>query len=274
MMSAQRRDAAVPLGRIDRRSPVPYFFQLKALILEELDRGRWKPGERIPSEPELGELFGVSRATVRQALAELERAGRLRKEKGRGTFVTEPRSNAWFLQSAQGFYDEAAIAGHTVTSRVLRGELAPLPLWAADALDLPVETNGLFLERLRSVDGETVMYVQSYLLAEFAEQVLGADLENSSLYQVLRDEAGVEVAGGRRVVEATLARAELARMLAVKPGAAVLHVESVSVDGDGRPFETYRAWHRSDRTRIAVQVVGNELAATAGIDVPSLELGT
>lgn len=263
---------ATALGSIDRRSPVPYFFQLKSVIGEELDRGRWEPGDRIPSEPELCKQFGVSRATVRQALAELEREGRLRKEKGRGTFVSQPRSNAWFLQSSHGFFDEASDAGRVVTSRVLRRELVPLPSWAALALGVPSGSEGVLVERLRAVDGEIVMYVESYLLGEFAELVLEAELEDASLYQVLREGAEIEVAGGRRVVEATTARADLAKLLEVEQGSALLFVEAISIDEAQRPFETYRAWHRSDRTKIAVQVVGNELAATAGLDAPTLAL--
>jgi GntR family transcriptional regulator len=259
------------IGQIDRRSPVPYFFQLKSLIVEELDHGRWLPGDRIPSEPQLCDIFGVSRATVRQALAELEREGRLRKEKGRGTFVREPRSNAWFLQSAHGFFDEATDAGRTVSSRVLRRETAPLPAWAALALELPAGSDGLLLERLRSIDGEIVMYVQSYLRPEFAAAIVAADLEHTSLYQLLHDECGVAVGGGRRVVEATTARDDLARLLEIDTGSALLHVEATSVDIERRPFEAYRAWHRSDRTKIAVQVVGDELAASAGVPDSTFE---
>ena len=265
-------DAQPRPGQIDRRSPVPYFFQLKALIAEQLDRGRWAPGDRIPSEPELCKQFAVSRATVRQALAELEREGRVRKEKGRGTFVIEPRSSAWFLQSAHGFFDEATDAGRTVTSRVLRREVTTLPSWAAMSLEQPSGSEGVLLERLRSVDREIVMYVESYLRPEFSELVLGAELEHASLYSALREGAGIEVGGGRRIVEATTARADLAKLLEVERGAALLYVEAVSLDRDQRPFETYRAWHRSDRTKIAVQVVGDDIAASAGLDRPTLAL--
>jgi GntR family transcriptional regulator len=269
----ETHEAAVrPSSQIDRRSPVPYFFQLKSLISEELDAGRWSPGDRIPSEPELCQRFGVSRTTVRQALAELEREGRLRKEKGRGTFVAEPRTSAWFLQSSYGFYDEATEFGLEVRSRVLRREVATLPTWAATALELPEGSEGLRLERLRSVDGEVAMYVDSYLLSEFAEVVMDADLEHGSLYGVLRDEAGIEVAGGRRIVEAATARRELARMLEVKAGSSMLLVEAVSWDGERRPFECYRAWHRSDRTKIVVQVLAEQVAETAGLDAASLRL--
>ena len=251
-------------GEIDRRSPVPFFFQLKSLIADELDRGRWEPGDRIPSEPEFCRLFGVSRATVRQALAELEREGRLRKEKGRGTFVSEPRGNTWLLQSSHGFFDDATEAGRVVTSQVLRREVASLPNWASMALELDSGSEGVLLERLRSVDDEVVMYVQSFLRPEFAELILGAELERSSLYHVISEGAGVEVTGGRRVVEATSAPSDLAKLLSIPAGVALLQVEAISFDESNRPFETYRAWHRSDRTKITVQVVGSQAAATAG----------
>jgi GntR family transcriptional regulator len=259
--------------RIDRRSPVPFYFQLKQLIEDEIASGRWQPGGRIPSEHELCERFAVSRTTVRQALAELESEGLLHKEKGRGTFVAEPRSSSWFLQSSHGFHEEATRAGRTVTSRVLRRELEALPRWASTALGLPGGGAGLTLERVRSVDGEIVMYVVSHLLEGLAEVVLQAELEHGSLYGALNEKLGLEVSGGRRVVEATTARDELARLLQVEPGAPVLLVEAVSWDGDLHPFECYRAWHRSDRTTIEVQVVGPQAAAAAGLGPTTLRIG-
>jgi GntR family transcriptional regulator len=269
MMSVLERTSA----HIDRRSPVPFYFQLKQLIRDEITGERWLPGERIPSEHALCDHFGVSRTTVRQALAELESEGLLHKQKGRGTFVAELRASSWFLQSSHGFHDAATRAGRDVTSQVLRREIEPLPQWAAQLLDLPVGSAGVTLERLRSVDGELVMYVESHLLEELADVVLDTEFESGSLYGALKDQRGLEVAGGRRVVEATTARDELASLLEIEPGAAVLQVQAVSWDASLRAFECYRAWHRSDRTTIEVQVLGERAAATAGLDPTTLRLG-
>jgi GntR family transcriptional regulator len=269
MMSVLERTAA----RIDRRSPIPFYFQLKQLIRDEITAERWLPGERLPSEHALCDHFSVSRTTVRQALAELETEGLLVKLKGRGTFVAEPRSSSWFLQSSHGFHDEATRAGREVTSRVIRCEVKPLPQWAALALDLPAGSKGVTLERVRSVDGELVMYVESHLLEELADVVLETELETASLYGALEQWRGLEVAGGRRVVEAITARDELADLLQIEPGAAVLQVQAVSWDAGLRPFECYRAWHRSDRTTIEVQVLGRQAAETAGLDPTTLRLG-
>jgi GntR family transcriptional regulator, N-acetylglucosamine utilization regulator len=251
-------------GRIDRRSPIPYYFQLKRLVEDEVRSGRWAPGTRLPSEAELCERFTVSRTTVRQALGELEREGTLRKEKGRGTFVAEPVVSSWLLQSSHGFHEDATREGKTVTSLVLRCELEVLPDWAADALGMPPGSHGVTLERVRSVDGQLAMYVVNHLAPQLADTVLAADLEHGSLYGTLADREGLAVAGGRRVVEAATAADELARLLSVEPGAPLLFVESVSWDADQRPFECYRAWHRSDRSKIEVQVVGAAEGTTRG----------
>ena len=265
--------ADLPRSRIDRTSPVPFYFQLKKVLADEIFTGRWPPGERLPSEPSICSHFELSRTTVRQALAELEAERLIRREKGRGTFIAQPRSTSWLLQSSHGFFDEATAAGRNVTSIVLRRETGPLPAWATDALELPAGAPGVILGRLRWVDDQLVMYVVNFLPAHLHDTVLGADLETGSLYRVLEEKEGLFVSGGRRLVEAATAQDDIARLLKVKPGAPLLIVESVSWDGDGRPFECYQAWHRADRTKIEVQVVHHQIAAKAGFDAKRVRLG-
>ena len=266
--------AQLPTSRVDRTSPVPFYFQLKKLLAEEIVAGRWLPGDRLPSEPSICDHFEVSRTTVRQALGELEAEGLIRREKGRGTFVAEPRSTSWLLQSSHGFYEEATASGHGVRSRVLRRGLEALPSWACDALDLPDGSVGVTVERIRWVDDQLVMYVITHLPEHLAEVVLAADLEAGSLYRTLERGTGLSVFGGRRVVEAVTAQEELATLLKVEPGAPLLFVESVSWDRNLKPFDCYRAWHRADRTKIEVQAVNQAVATRAGLDPTTLRLAT
>lgn len=259
---------------IDRTSPVPFYFQLKKALEDQIVSGRWRVGERLPSEPAICTHFRISRTTVRQALAELESEGLVRKEKGRGTFISEPRSSSWLLQSSHGFYDEAVRGGRIVTSKVLRAEIEVLPQWAADALRLASGSVGMTIERVRWIDDRLVMYVINHLPPELAETVLEADLETGSLYTALEDRNGLSVFGGRRVVEAVRAEDELAPLLEVQPGTPLLFVESVSWDAQLRPFECYRAWHRADRTKIEVQVVHEEVATRAGFSPTTIRIGT
>src|SRR5918997_4678363 len=79
---------------LDRSSFVPLYYQLQELLKEQIESGAWKPGERMPSEPELARRFGISRVVVRQALAILEDDRQIVRIKGRGTFVAPPKLDA------------------------------------------------------------------------------------------------------------------------------------------------------------------------------------
>lgn len=74
---------------IDRDSPVPIYYQLKALIQEQIESGLWRPGDRIPTEQELCRLYSISRSPVRQALNQLAHEGVLVRRPGSGTFVSD-----------------------------------------------------------------------------------------------------------------------------------------------------------------------------------------
>src|SRR5262249_23150084 len=145
---------ALPNASIDRDSPVPFYFQLSELLEHEIVSGRWEPGMRLASEPEICRYYGLSRTTVRQAPGRLEPERLISRRKGQGTFVEGTRPRSWLLQSAEGFFqEEVERMGRRVTSLIRRAERGPLPTWAADALGLARGAHGVTLERVRSIDG-------------------------------------------------------------------------------------------------------------------------
>lgn len=257
-----------PAGTIDRTSPVPFYFQLAELLEHEITSGRWEPGARFPSEPDICARYGLSRTTVRQALARLEQRGLVERLKGQGTFVQSVVPGLWLLQSTEGFFqDEVDRSGRTVTSRILRAERGPLPGWACEELELPHDAEGATLERLRSVDGAVALYVVNHLPASLADAALTITNPNESLYRRLRERAGIVPHGGRRTLEAVAAPDWLAALLELQPGAPVAFIKSVGWDAELRPFDTYRAWLRTDRTRIDIQVSGPGATASQPLTV-------
>jgi GntR family transcriptional regulator len=242
-------------GNIDHRSPIPLYFQLKGVLEREIVAARWQTGGRLPSEGEICDHFKISRATVRQALGLLESEGMITRHKGRGTFVSESNTRSWLLQSPGGFFsDEVDRLGRAVTSRLLRAEVEPLPAWAGEALELPQGSDGVRLERLRSVQDQLALYETSFLPAELAPTILGGDVEHGSLYELLAHAHGLKPVGGRRVLEALAAPDRVAELLEVKKRAPLVLIESVTWDSSLRPFHCYQAWVRTDRMRIEIQV--------------------
>ncbi|TML70619.1 MAG: GntR family transcriptional regulator [Actinobacteria bacterium] len=256
----------LPQPLIDRDSPVPFYFQLSELLEHEILSGRWKAGLRLPSELDLCEHFGVSRTTVRQALARLEQEGLISRRKGHGTFVQESRPRSWLLQSSAGFFqEEETRTGRRVSSQVRRAERCVLPAWASDALGFEPESRGVTIDRVRSVDGLVAMYNVNYLPERFADTVLSVK-GDESLYERLREEHSVEPAGGRRVLESVPAGDLLANLLGVQPQSPLVFIESVTWDRTMEPFDCYQTWLRTDRMKIDIEVMAAPANAAAAAD--------
>ena len=104
--------------RLDKALPIPLYHQLKTVLLEKMRQGQWKPNDQLPTEDELGEQFGVSKATVRQALRDLAQSGHVRREQGRGTFVAEQKVQ-FGPRQLSSFTEEMRNVGIMSGSRVL-----------------------------------------------------------------------------------------------------------------------------------------------------------
>ncbi|HSB90413.1 MAG TPA: GntR family transcriptional regulator [Anaerolineales bacterium] len=248
---------------VNRRSSVPLYVQVKQALEGQIDRSAWRPGDRIPSEPELCRLFGVSRPVIRQALQEMAYEGLLTRRKGLGTFVAEPRiTTRSLVHSLVGFFQEMEAKGLAPVTEVLEQSMLPAGARVGQQLDLEPTTPVIKITRLRFVEGEPVVLVTSYLPYEVCPELLTADLRRQSLYAFLRETYGLTLAGGRRVIEAVLAGEQDAAHLRVPAGSPLLRLESVSVLADGRPMEYF---HGLFRSRFEVEL-GPERAG----DIPPL----
>lgn len=240
---------------IDRDSHVPYYQQLKQALTERIQRGELQPGDLMPSEAELGNRFGVSRTVVRQALNEMSHAGLVRRQKGKGTFVAQPKiSSRGLVQSLEGFYQDMAERGVPVLTRVLEQAIEPAEGEVATNLALELLTPVTKLVRLRFVEDEPIVLVASYLPYELCREVIHADLEHGSLYAFLQEECGLQIGRGSRRIEAVGAGEREAQALQVELGAPLIRLKSVSFTPDGIALEYFDAVFRGDRSRFEVEI--------------------
>ena len=132
--------------------PTPLYQQLKERLRAEIARGAYTPGDQLPAEPELIRLYGVSRITVRQALSGLEVEGLIVRRHGKGTFVAERRI-AHDLVRLTDFVEDMELAGLAPSSRVLRFAREATTHEVAEALNIPVGTEVVCVDRLRCGSG-------------------------------------------------------------------------------------------------------------------------
>jgi GntR family transcriptional regulator len=239
--------------RVDPSLPFPYHAQVSR-ALEQTITTAMRPGERLPGEPRLCELFGVSRPVVRQALDQLERAGLVHRVIGKGTFVAERKVPEALLGSLMGFHEDMVAKGYVPTSRVLKLKRVPASAELAHNLNLDIGAPVIELRRLRFVNESPIQLVTNFLPYDLCPAVLKVDFSQCSLYAFLKAEYGLQVERGRRSIGAVLASEEQSALLETGVGAPLVSIDSLSYLVDGTAFEYYTAVHRTDRARFEVEL--------------------
>lgn len=252
-MTESGRERQVP--RIDKDSPLPYYYQVREVLRDKILSGTWPAGAQLPTEAEICRMFEVSRTTVRQAMAELLNEGLIRKEKGRGTFVAEPKIRERLVERLTGFYEDMVAQGLHPETRVLDQSVIGAPRAIATWLEIEPGAPVLRLHRLRLVHGEPFLLVVSYIPEALCPGLVGYDFGTRSLYWTLEHDYGLKLARGRRFIEAVAASDQEAQLLGVARGAPLLYLRSVTYLADGRPLEYYEAKHRGDRSRFEVELI-------------------
>ncbi|MGH2345487.1 MAG: GntR family transcriptional regulator [Chloroflexota bacterium] len=242
-------------GTIRRDVPIPYYYQLIQLVREDILSGALAAEQVIPSEHSLCAAYGVSRTVVRQALGELVSEGLLYRVKGKGTYVAPRKLEEKFIQRSDGFFREMTSRGYKVHSRVLEQAAVIPPAHVRAALRLEAGEPTIKIDRLRSLDDEVLLFVQTYIPERLCPTLVDDDLSDCSLYGLLRERYNLVVASGTRTVEAVAAQAALVRLLQVEKGAPLLKIESTSYLADTTPLEYYEAWHRGLRSKFEIEVV-------------------
>jgi GntR family transcriptional regulator len=237
-------------------SPVaglPLYRRIEADLRQRIRDGDLRPGARVAPEPELMEEYGVSRATVRQALAGLVAEGQLEIRRGLGTYVTARR----FEHTIGGFYSfsrEIERHGLTPGTRVLDLRIVPAAEDVAAALGVADGTPVVALRRLRLAGPDPLVVETSHLpAARFAglEQV---DFSQVRLYDTLQERYGCRPTRARETFEPILLTADEAALLDQVKGEPALRVERVAYDQDDRPIEFCRSTVRGDRYRYSVEL--------------------
>ncbi len=248
---------------VDRRSSLPFYSQLKQILLDLIEQQGLQPGDKLPGDHQLTEQYDVSRTVVRQALAELESEGVIERIKGRGTFVAQRTTDEGLVRSLTGLYQQVTERGSTLRSDVRRLEVVKADGAIAKLLQIEPGDRVTKLERLRYVDGEPWVLTVTYVPETLAPGLVDEDFTQSSLYALLQGKYGLPIVSGRRGLEASVASASLARDLRIKAGDPIMVLTSVVFDDDERPIETFVAYHRADRSRFEVDL-GTRRATEGG----------
>lgn len=235
---------------IDKNSPIPVYYQLKEMIKEKIVDGTWQVGQCIASERELTEAYGVSRMTVRQALGELVQEGLLVREKGKGTFVCEPKVKQEDMMS---FSEIIKKAGRSLITKVIDFEVINTPEELADTFDLEKIYK---INRLRLVDGEAVANEVVYIPCEYCGFVTRDDLEGS-LFKLL-EEKGHIIESTESSLAAVIMDDELKALFNVNKQVPLLKSHNTALNSEDEIIYVEDAIYRSDKYILEINISKRE----------------
>lgn len=248
----------------------PRHEQLSDWLRDEIASGRYAEDDQLPSENELGDLFGVSRITVRRALATIEHEGLIYRRQGLGSFVAPSRVPQGLVRLTD-FAQDMQRAGLEPTSRVLFHGTAAAPPAAADALAVEAGATVVRLDRLRLGDGRPIALDRTWMAPFYAQLLEGHDLGRETIYQVLERDYDIPVLRGRYCIEAVLAGPDEAAALEVAEGAPLLLVERTSLTVGDRAVYFQRRYYRADRVGFELELARGDEARSGGMPLQEFE---
>jgi GntR family transcriptional regulator len=239
---------------VDKKSPIPAYFQLKNIILKKIKSGEYPEGSLIPSERDLGEMFSISRMTVRQALNQLVVEGVLNREKGRGTFVTRTKLEQKNIMS---FSDTVKQKGLEPSTRILHFSKDEIGEEIRGILDLKSGEKVYVLRRLRLASGIPVGIEEDIIPEKYCPELEKYDL-TASLYKLFKEEYSYAISNVDNVIEASRPTKEEKEQLEMSGSVPVLRVTGINYTDAGMKLFYEQSVYRSDEYKCSMRIYVNK----------------
>lgn len=226
---------------IDRKNPIPLYYQVSELIKQEIQDNNYTVGSPLPTEEELMLKYQVSRTTIREALRLLSISGLIDKKQGVGTFVGAAKIQE-VLPMLASFSSQMEAKGFSVRTEVLNVKQTVAEPEICEVLKLPSGTTVLQVVRRRFVTEKPLVYSISYMPSSIScnEDFTG------SLYKIFEDKYGYRITGGEAVIEAGIAKKQEASILQIPNGDAILKIKWTTFDSTNSPIEFSESIYRAD----------------------------
>jgi len=230
----------------DPRTTAPRYVRVYTALREWIDNGKYSPGEKIASEEEIGQMFGVSRITTRKAIDLLVEDDLVYRLHGKGTYVAENvQQRAGMANIGKRTRDARRVATRGKFDQIEIGETDADPKTCVD-LKLASGARVLRISYVRVFSGTPVAFATSYIPAEFGVEIQAGDLRNETTLVAL-EKSGLKPVGAGQLISATLADASIAGTLGLNMGSPVLRIKQIVTDANQLPLERFIVYYRADK---------------------------
>lgn len=235
---------------IDKKSPIPVYYQLVNIIQHKISTGEYIEGVSIPSERELCDTLGISRMTVRQALNRLVNDGILFREKGRGTFVSKAKI---VQKNIMSFSETVTQRGMVPSTKILFFSKEEATEDIVSALGLKNGETVYILRRLRLADNIPVGIEEHFIPERYCPNFEKLDL-TASLFRIIKGEYGFTIRYVDNIIEAAKPSKEEKEILDIPGTIPVLRATGINYAENDLKLFFERSSYRSDEYKFSVRI--------------------
>jgi len=239
--------------KVDRTSSQPLYSQLAGWLEARINSGEIHPDEKLPGEVELAESLGVSRGSLRKAIAQLVDRGLVVQIHGKGTFVGQPVNDQTYA-GRLSVYQDLVLAGIPFTTDVLEKRIIPAPEREARILGIAPAEAILYLKHLRRIENDPLVVHESFLSGSQFSGLLKEDFRNTGLMEAIERRYGITLGWTTNTISVGRANSSIAGLLGLMTGDPVLLTESDLFDNAGNRLETGLSWFRPDKFKLQTTV--------------------
>lgn len=214
---------------IDKNSRIPLYAQLIDIIYEKIDSKALKEGDKLPSERELCNLYDISRATVRQAMMELEKEAFIYKLHGKGAYISPKKLNQ-DLSKFYSFSDEMKKLGRKPTSKVIEFEIICSSYKISNKLGIQAGDEVYEIKRLRLADEKAIMVETTYIPCYRFPNLKKSELEEHAMYEILRNKYNAELTMAEEIFSPTTINDYESNILGIDKNAPAMIVERLTYE--------------------------------------------
>ncbi|MDL2229016.1 GntR family transcriptional regulator [Treponema sp. OttesenSCG-928-L16] len=223
----------------------PLFEQFIDIIQQKILTGEYKPGQQLPSERDLAQIYGLSRVTIRNAINNMVAEGVLTRRHRKGTYVANKKIEH-SLGQLIGLIEELAQRHMDIEIRVLENAIVPAPPSILKKLSIQNDTKAYKVARLVSTGKEPLAIDYGYLPSNVAYLMPEYNPKTGMIYTML-EKRGYKISTADQIIRAESPSAKEASLLKILPSSPVLVLErTVYVEGGG-PITYSRTIYRADR---------------------------
>jgi GntR family transcriptional regulator len=243
------------------KSSILLYAQVEAVLAADIAVGTLTIGSQLPTEDCLIARFGVSRITVRKAIQNLVARGLIEIQRGKGTFVTQPKISQELTELC-GFVEDMQALGRNPTARLIDKCVVPASEDVAQRLAVATGTLVVRIQRVRFADGVAMSFDETYLPLEIGKKIVTNDLEVEPIFSLLEQKYNIPLVEAEYRLEAVASETQISEALGIEAGSPIFMIERTSYTTANEPIDYERLHYRGDLIRFVTRLARNTTSAT------------